>query len=120
VQRRAFFSLVNICVAAAAIVVLFAFPQYASYAIYGFLGWFVVSLSMVWFARGSPQTATPSPGAPLSSPGVPSAPLPSTGRIPARAPTAPAPIAFCIYCALDLPPGADRCPSCGHAVRRFS
>jgi len=118
-QRRALFSLINLGVAAAAIVVLFAFPRYAGYAIYGFLGWFVVSLSMVWFARGAPQGAARSPvGAAPASGGGP-APLASAGRPAARVPATPPAIGFCIYCAADLPPDAERCPACGHAALRF-
>jgi hypothetical protein len=121
-QRRALFSLINIAVAAAAIVVLFAFPKYAGYAVYGFLAWFVVSLSVVWIARGTPSASARTSGGPAV--GTVGAPLPSgSPSVPARpiggSTAAPATISFCIYCAADLPPGTDRCPSCGRAVRPF-
>ncbi|HYA11159.1 MAG TPA: hypothetical protein VEH10_05780 [Thermoplasmata archaeon] len=115
-RRRALFSLINLGVAAAAIVVLFVFPRYAGYAIYGFLGWFVVSLSTVWFARGTPQAAGPSP--PAAAPAGGAAPLASTARPATGRPAAPPAIGFCIYCASDLAPDAVQCPSCGHAVKR--
>jgi len=121
-QRRVLYSLINIGVAIAAIVVLFAFPRYAGYAVYGFLGWFAVSLVAVWFARGAPHAAvpagptTPAPGpAPSAAPAT-SRPLPSAARSapPTAGAAAPA-IGFCVYCGQNLPPEARRCPVCGRA-----
>ncbi len=111
-HRRAVLWLVNIGIFSAAIVVLLEFPQYAGYIVYAFLGWFVVSLTTVWFARGTPSAASAAGTPPASGPAGPSRPLASGA---AAAPT----IAFCIYCAADLPVGAERCPACGHAVRRM-
>jgi len=112
-QRRALFSLINVAVAAAALVVLFAFPRYAGYAVYAFFGWFVVSITFVWFARGTPPVAAssgggggPAPGATNGTPLHPGRPLPAS----------PPPIDFCVYCATTLPPGASRCLACGHPV----
>jgi len=119
-QRRALFSLINIAVAVGAIVVLFAFPRYAGYAIYGFLGWFVVSLSMIGFARGAPAGAGPSSGGAPSGAGSSAAPLPPAGRPAVGGAAAPPAIPFCIYCATDLPTEAARCPGCGRAVRQFA
>jgi hypothetical protein len=120
-QRRAVLSLINIGVAAVALLVFFLFPRYATYAIYAFLGWFLVSLVTVWVARGaSPMPGPPTPGAVAAAAGAPAAATAPARRTAPAAPTAPAPIGFCIYCATDLPPGADRCPACGHTGARLS
>ena len=121
-QRRALLSLVNIAVATGALLVIFLYPRFAGYAIYAFLGWFVVSFSLVWVARGPSPTAGPTAPGPTAAPGGrPGRPL-ATAAAPApprRAPE-PAEIGFCIYCAADLPPQADRCAACGHPRARFS
>ena len=121
-QRRVLYSLINIGVAVAAIVVLFAFPRYSGYAVYGFLGWFAVSLVAVWFARGAPHAAAPAapspsaPGPSASAAPVASRPLPSAARGPAPATGTPAPaIDFCVFCGQNLTPEARRCPVCGRA-----
>ncbi len=109
-QRRTLLWLVNLAVAAAAVTIVFVFPQYSTIAVYAFLAWFVVSLGLAWSSLGrraaGPPAVTP-PGSPAGSSG---APLPKA----AIGPTAP--IAFCAYCAADLPPGASRCPACRHPV----
>lgn len=111
-QRRAIFSLVNLAVAAAALFVLFAYPRYAGYAVYAFFGWFIVSLTVVWFARGTPPVSASAAGAGAAAGGA-AATVPGT--------SAPSPqIGFCVYCAADLPPGAGRCPACGHAAMRLA
>jgi len=117
-QRRALFSLINLCVAAGALLVFFLFPRYAGYAIYAFLGWFLVGISTVWLL-GNPS-AEPSRGptpAPAGAGGAGPAAAPlrsSTGGAGTSAE-----VGFCIYCAADLPPGASRCPACGHAGARL-
>jgi hypothetical protein len=121
-QRRALLSLVNIAVAVGALLVIFLFPRFAGYAIYAFLGWFVVSFSLVWVARGSSPTVGPAVPRPTTTPsGRPGSP--SAGAVrpspPGRAPEPPA-VGFCIYCATDLPPETDQCPACGHARARLS
>ena len=111
-QRRAVFSLVNVAVAAVALVVLFAFPRYAGYAVYAFLGWFVVSIAVIGLARATPPVASSS-----AAPSMPGGrPLPAGGSQRPGGTASPPPIAFCVYCAGDLPPEARRCPACGHAV----
>jgi len=118
-QRRAMFSLINLGVAAGALIVFFLFPRYAGYAIYAFLGWFVVGLSTVWIARSNAPVPTPSPAGVVAGQGTP---LPSgSARPPAGSSPSSAPaVGFCIYCANDLPPGADRCLACGHARAQFA
>jgi len=115
-QRRLVFSLVNIGMAVAVLTVLFLFPRYAGYAVYAFFGWFLVSLSVVWFAGAparAPTSAGPAAGAASAGPVAPVA-------RPGVAPTPPARIDFCIYCAADLPAGTPRCRSCGHNVPNFA
>jgi len=117
-ERRTVFALVNFTVVAAVLVVIFLVPSLSAYAIYLFLGWFVVGLAMVGLSRGDAPVAGPAAPSPSAAGG---APLPSSGGRPASAPrSAPAEVPFCIYCAADLPAGADRCPTCGHAKARLS
>jgi len=119
-QRRALLSLVNIAVATGALLVIFLYPRYAGYAIYAFLGWFVVSFSLVWVARGPSPTAGPTALAPSATPGGRPGPAPGVARVtPTRPAPEPAEIGFCIYCASDLPAEATRCPACGHARPSF-
>jgi hypothetical protein len=121
-QRRALLSLVNIAVAVGALLVIFLYPRFAGYAIYAFLGWFVVSFALVWVARGPSPAAGPAVPGPTTTPsGRPAAP--PAGPVRATAPNlTPDPVAvgFCIYCATDLPPEGDRCPACGHARARLT
>jgi hypothetical protein len=119
-QRRALLSLVNIAVAAGALLVFFLYPRYAGYAIYVFLGWFVVSFATVWIARGGSPVPGTSRGMAVPTPaGVPPSPAPMVRPgVPAAAPAPP--VSFCIYCAADLPVGTDRCPTCGHAGARLT
>ena len=109
-QRRTLLSLVNLGVAAVAVAIVFVLPQYATLAVYAFLGWFVVSLAVVWGSRGSRPVGAP---AALSSSPSPAGPLAASGP-PTAGPAGP--ISFCAYCAADLPAGATRCPACRHAV----
>jgi hypothetical protein len=119
-QRRALLYLVNFAVAGAVLLVFLAFPRYAVYAIYAFLGWFLVSLTTVWIARGGSPVTAPGPTVAVSASAGPVGPA-SAGR-PARAgePLPPTEVGFCIYCATDLPATAERCPSCGHPRARFA
>jgi hypothetical protein len=119
-QRRVLLSLVNIGVAAGALFVIFGYPRYANYAIYIFLAWFVVSFSLVWAARGPAPVGRPAPGMAVPTPSAsPSGTGPARGTAALR-PTGPPAVGFCIYCATDLPDGADRCPACGHAGARLA
>jgi len=118
-NRRALLSVINISVAATTLAVWFLLPRYAEYALYAFFGWFVISLSTIWIARGSPRGPLPSSGG-AASPAAAGAAAPgAVGRPLAGGQPAPAEIGFCIYCAADLPPGAPQCPGCGHAVARL-
>ena len=103
-QRRVVLSLLYLGVTAAALAILFLLPQYATYALYGFLAWFIVSLALVWGARG----ASTAPGSRTGGGAGGGSPLASSGSA--------SPIPFCAYCAADLPAGASRCPACGHPV----
>jgi hypothetical protein len=118
-QRRALLSMVNIGVAGGALFVIFAYPRFATYAIYVFLAWFVVSFSLVWVARGTTPAGRPTAGLAVPTPSGAAAgglPVRSTGPAP---PTPADSVGFCIYCATDLPDGVDRCPACGHAGARL-
>ncbi len=123
-QRRALLSLVNLAVAAGALLVFFLYPRYAGYALYVFLGWFVVSLATTWATRGSAPAVGPravaaaAPASPTTPPPRTGAPL--AGAAAGGASTIPSGVGFCIYCAADLPADTDRCPACGHAGARLT
>ena len=110
---RTLFSLLNIAAMVVTIVAWFTVPQYAAYVLYAFIAWMVVGfivLSSAWGSRplGSSARAAAGPTPPGGAP-LPSAPGAATG--------ASAPLTFCVYCATDLPSGAERCPACQRAVR---
>ncbi|HLN51377.1 MAG: hypothetical protein ACLQD9_00205 [Thermoplasmata archaeon] len=112
---RTLFSLLNLAAMAVALLAWFVLPQYAVYVLYGFVAWMVVGFVLLgssWGSRavGSGARGTVAPGAPEGGP-LASGAAPTAG--PASAP------GFCIYCAADLPVGAERCPACNHAVRTF-
>jgi hypothetical protein len=118
-QRRTLFSIVNLGVAAGVLLVFFLFPRYAGYAVYAFLAWFLVGLSMIWLARGSAPVAGPGPL--VATPAAAGGALPSAApvRKDGGTPSPPPEVGFCIFCATDLAPDADRCPACGHLRARF-
>jgi hypothetical protein len=106
---RTLLTLVNLATIAAAIGVLFAYPQYAGVAFYILLGWMAGSLVLVYgpwsnrqIGRRNSTGAAPAPMAPTR----PSRPLPSD-------------LGFCIYCAAPLAPGTPTCPACGHVTPSF-
>ncbi len=123
-QRGALLSVVNVAVAAGALVIWFRYPRYAYYAIYALFAWFLVSFSLTWAFRGNPGPVGPAASAAGGGPS-------GVGAHSSNGPPAPAgpPIAssedgttvpFCIYCATDLPPDVGRCPACGHLVLALS
>jgi hypothetical protein len=115
---RTWLSFANVGVLAAVLVVWFAHPAFAEYALYGCLGWFLLAFVLMYSSWGSRPAGTrprPLAGAAGAAPsGVPGPSGSPAGGALASAP----PLDFCIYCATSLPVGADRCPSCGHARAR--
>ena len=107
-RGRLLLSIANLAVAAGALIVWFAFPQYGEYALWAFLAWIVVGFSTVWLRWGAPSPA----GA--AGPPAAAAAGATAGRV-----AGPPAISFCIYCAAELPVGASRCPACGHASPRL-
>ncbi len=108
-RGRLLLSLINLAVAATALLVWFTLPQYAEYALWVFLAWIVVGFSTIWLRWGTPTAA-----------GAAGPSAPGAGGAAAR-PAAGSPgVGFCIYCGADLPTGATRCPTCGHADARLT
>jgi hypothetical protein len=109
---RAVLTLVNFATIAAAIAVLFVFPQYASIAFYVLLGWMFGSLVILYHpASNRTVGSAPAGGATIAS----DAPLVSAtnGQHSSS-------IGFCMYCAAPVTPGTTRCPACGHSLPHFA
>jgi len=114
---RTLLSLINLGVIAAAVAIWLAFPQYAGVAVYGLLGWMLLTFIVMYSPWGNRPVSSSSNGAAAPSTAsfgaLPaSAPLPSAPSTPASTPT----IDFCVFCGTTLPAGANRCPACGHPV----
>ena len=102
---RTLLTVVNLGTIAAAVAVLFAFPQYSGTAFYLLLGWMFGSLVLIYGPWANRTIGAPAhDGPPSAGPGA--APLPSA------APSTD--LGFCIYCAAPLANTAAVCPACGH------
>jgi len=112
-RARTVLSLLNLAAMTATFVVWLAFPRFAEYALYLALGWIVVASTLLYASWAARPMAMPDSGGGSAGPSGsgPAVPLASSRT------TSDPPIGFCIYCANDLPVGADRCPACGHPVR---
>lgn len=109
---RAILTIVNFAVVAVALAIFFLVPSLATVAVYAVLVWMFASLLVFYLPWGNrqlrpagPPSTTGSASSTWPSGNAPSPALPSSG------------IGFCIYCGTHLPPGANACPACGHAVR---
>ena len=101
-SRRGVFSIVNTVLLGLAVAVMFAFPQYAGYALYAILGWIAAGLTLTW--TGWATGPTPAPTAPAGAGGLPSA-APTTSRID-----------FCVFCGRRFLPGERVCVDCRHPL----
>jgi hypothetical protein len=112
---RTLLTLVNFACIAAAIGVLYAFPQYAALAFYVLLGWMFASFALMYHPWASRSVSMPTrSGVGGSGVGLSAdSPLSSAGHEHASS------IGFCMYCAAPLAPGTDRCPSCGRTLPHF-
>ncbi len=101
-RLRTALSIANLVAIGVAFLVLFALPEYSTYAFYALFGWIFVGFGLMYL----PGVRRPT----LSAPDSPrSAALPS-GTAP---PTA---LDFCVWCGTSLPPGSPACPACGRRV----
>jgi hypothetical protein len=111
-QLRTVLTFVNFGTIAAAVAVLFLFPQYASIAFYVLLAWMFASLAILYHPASRHPVGASAPGAP-----------PAPGDAPLASSTSgqhSSSLGFCMYCAAPVAPGTTRCPSCGHSLPHFS
>ena len=117
-QFRTLLTFVNFGTIAAAIVVLLAFPQFASIAFYVLLGWMVGSIVLLYGLRSSRPMLSPTPGSPGTTTGATiSADVPLASAASGQHSSA---LGFCLYCAAPVSPGTMRCPACDHPLPHFA
>ncbi len=111
-RLRTALSLANLVAIVLAFLVLFEFPDYASYAFYALVAWIFVGFGLMYLpgVRAAPAGPGPGPSAAGPFPSVGGA-LPSGGRG-----SSGGSIDFCVWCGTTLPPGASVCPACGRRV----
>lgn len=110
---RVFVSIANLFAIIIAFVILFEFPQYATYAFYLLITWMVVAFVLLYALRPTVSAGRRDASSEVSP--FPSSPAPA--NVPLRSAPEPAPsVGFCIYCATPIPPGTRVCPACGHAL----